>query len=476
MNRRLLSHAALAAMTVMVSAGLIAGPAHAAEPSPTPVPHASDVNVARALAACDPRGTTPSDASVATQLNGTLRAKMRGYMSAYRVSCARMVIKAVHDRGLNPRAAVIAITTTIVETSIDNISEELDHDSLGLFQQRASWGSRDQRLNPTWAANAFLNKMISKYPNNGWMTAQIGQVCQAVQVSAYPDRYQPQAADAQLIVNAIWPMISAPVEGRLYREPSGTIAVVAGGAPVRFSSMEELNASGYEGAPFTNVPAGWLNTLPQSPRDGTYLRNAADGGISVIAGGAKYGLSHPEWTALGQPASINVPIRLINTYGAVPRNGTYLRNHANGNIVIIAGSAKYSLTAAQYDTLGKPAFTNVPIGFINRIGTDPTNGTYLRNPVTASVYLTVGGAKHGLSYDEWIALGQPAPTNVPIEWINTFGAIPRNGTYLRNPVDSSIYAITNNHKKALSYDEWAALGKPDSTNVPINYLNTIPNV
>ncbi|WP_329427442.1 M23 family metallopeptidase [Streptosporangium sp. NBC_01495] len=267
----------------------------------------------------------------------------------------------------------------------------------------------------------------------------------------------------------------APVEGRLYREPSGTIAVVAGGAPVRFSSMEELNASGYEGAPFTNVPAGWLNTLPQSPRDGTYLRNAADGGISVIAGGAKYGLSHPEWTALGQPASINVPIRLINTYGAIPRNGTYLRNHANGNIVIIAGSAKYSLTAAQYDTLGKPAFTNVPIGFINRIGTDPTNGTYLRNPVTASVYLTVGGAKHGLSYDEWIALGQPAPTNVPIEWINTFGAIPRNGTYLRNPVDGTIYAITNNHKKALSYDEWAALGKPDSTNVPINYLNTIPN-
>ncbi|GAA4208341.1 hypothetical protein GCM10022252_73360 [Streptosporangium oxazolinicum] len=266
-----------------------------------------------------------------------------------------------------------------------------------------------------------------------------------------------------------------PVEGRLYREPNGTVAVVAGGAPVRFTSMDELNASGYEGAPLTNVPAGWLNTLPQTPRDGTYLRNASGGGISIITGGAKYDLSLAEWTALGQPASVNVPVRLINTYGTTPRNGTYLRNHADGSIFVIAGAAKYGLTPAQYDTLGTPAFTNVPIGFINKIGAEPTNGTYLRNPVNGSVYLTAGGAKYGLSLPEWTALGEPDSTNVPIEWINTFTAIPRNGTYLRNHADGTVYAITNNHKKPLSYDEWVTLGKPDSTNVPIGYLNTIPN-
>ncbi|AWS48530.1 hypothetical protein DKM19_19055 [Streptosporangium sp. 'caverna'] len=135
---------------------------------------------------------------------------MRGYMTAYRVSCARMVIKAVHDRGLDPRAAVIAIATTIVETSIQNISEEVDHDSLGLFQQRASWGSASQRLNPTWATNAFLDKMLRAYPNNSWKTASIGAVCQAVQVSAYPDRYQVEAGDAQIIVNTLLTDISGP--------------------------------------------------------------------------------------------------------------------------------------------------------------------------------------------------------------------------------------------------------------------------
>ncbi|MDA0638975.1 VCBS repeat-containing protein, partial [Nonomuraea sp. MCN248] len=177
-----------------------------ASASPTdPDPTIPITVAAYQLAPCDSRGTTALDASLATQLNSSLKAKMRGYMSAYRVSCARMVIKAVRDRGLDVRAAAIAMATVIVETSIQNISEEVDHDSLGLFQQRASWGSASQRLNPTWATNAFLDKMIRLYPNNSWKTAPIGEVCQAVQVSAYPSRYQEQAGDAQIIANTIWP-------------------------------------------------------------------------------------------------------------------------------------------------------------------------------------------------------------------------------------------------------------------------------
>ncbi|WP_203994939.1 hypothetical protein, partial [Sphaerisporangium rufum] len=196
---RLATLAGLAALT-----GLLALPAPAmAAPSPPPSPLAGAVTAAYTTAPCDPAGTTSTDAALATQLNASLGAKMRGYMSAYRVSCARMVVKAVQDRGLDLRAAVIAVTTVIVETSLQNISEEVDHDSLGLFQQRASWGTAAQRLDPIWATNAFLSKMLSKYPSNSWKTAPIGEVCQAVQVSAYPDRYQPQAADAQLIVNAV---------------------------------------------------------------------------------------------------------------------------------------------------------------------------------------------------------------------------------------------------------------------------------
>jgi len=142
MFRTLASRVLITAAALITALG-VAGTAHpalaGAQSQPTPEPStAADVRAAYQLAACDPNGITSTDTARAAQLNGTLKAKMRGYMTAYRVSCARMVIKAVHDRGLDPRAATIAIATTIVETSIQNISEEVDHDSLGLFQQRAS--------------------------------------------------------------------------------------------------------------------------------------------------------------------------------------------------------------------------------------------------------------------------------------------------------------------------------------------------
>ncbi|MGN9840853.1 hypothetical protein ACTMTI_22290 [Nonomuraea sp. H19] len=481
MNRRLISRAALGTLAVTAAAALFASPAHAtawADPTPTPAPSAGAVNAARAVAACDPHGASAADATVAGRLNTTLKAKMRGYMSAYRVSCARMVIKAVHDRGLNPRAAVIAIATTIVESSIDNISVELDHDSLGLFQQRASWGSREQRLDPTWATNAFLNKMISKYPGNAWMTAPIGEVCQKVQVSAYPDRYQPQAGDAQIIVNTIWPLISAPstpVEGRLYREPDGTIAVIAGGAPVRFAGMAELEAAGYGDTAWTGVPAGWLNNLPQEPRDGTYLRSPANGSIYVTAGGAKYHLSPTDWEALGKPGSINVPVRVIDSYKAVPEDGTYLRRATDGAVFLVAGGAGYHLDPAQWEALGKPASTNVPGGFIDTLSDSPAPGTYLRNPADGAIFVTVGGAKYHVNPAEYEALGSPPATNAPMAWISSFGSIPADGSYLRNVADGAIHVVEAGKKRHLSLDEWTALGRPASTNVPAGFLNLIPD-
>ncbi|MFB9884600.1 hypothetical protein ACFFMN_42385, partial [Planobispora siamensis] len=158
-------------------------------------------------APCGSRGVTAQDTELAAWLNTRLTKKLRGYMDGYRVSCARAVIETVRARGLSQRAAVIAITTAIVETGVRNINREVDHDSLGVFQQRATWGSAAQRLNVAWATGAFLDKMLRKYPDGSWQSAVVGDVCQRVQVSKYPERYQPQAGDGQIIVSALW---SAP--------------------------------------------------------------------------------------------------------------------------------------------------------------------------------------------------------------------------------------------------------------------------
>jgi hypothetical protein len=213
------------ALLAAVAVGLASGPAVAAQSGAEgpDVPVGADpragLRAEYATAPCDPNGPTTQDGQLATLLNGQLAAIMRGHMTAYRISCARMVVEAVEARGLPARAATIALTTVIVESSLDNVAETVDHDSLGLFQQRASWGSAANRLNPTWATHAFLNAMLEEYPDNSWMTAPIGEICQAVQISRYPSRYQPQAVDAQLIVNALWSPRDAV---GVFRPASGT--------------------------------------------------------------------------------------------------------------------------------------------------------------------------------------------------------------------------------------------------------------
>ena len=153
---------------------------------------------------CRPGGPTPADKAVVAKIGGKLRGKLRGALNGQRICCARQIVAGVQARRMHKRAAVIAVTTAIVESTLLNINRELDHDSLGLFQQRASWGSRAQRLNPRWATNAFVNAMLRKLPGNAWMRWPIGKVCQKVQVSAYPNRYQHEAADAAIIVGALW--------------------------------------------------------------------------------------------------------------------------------------------------------------------------------------------------------------------------------------------------------------------------------
>jgi DNA-directed RNA polymerase subunit N (RpoN/RPB10) len=192
--------------------------------------------LAYAIAPCDPTvGVTAGDSALASSLNSQLGQKMRGQLTGYRVSCARTVVGTVRIRGIDARAATIAMTAVIVESSIDNIAEEIDHDSLGLFQQRASWGSRSQRLDVAWATNAFLNKMLQLYPDGSWRTRPVGEVCQAVQASAFPDRYQPQASDGAILAGALWNLGANAVaggdvtgDGRLdlvARRPDGSLSL-----------------------------------------------------------------------------------------------------------------------------------------------------------------------------------------------------------------------------------------------------------
>ena len=90
---------------------------------------------------------------------------------------AATIVNIVAQRGLPRRAAVIAISTVIVESRLVNVGHG-DRDSLGLYQQRPSqgWGTPEQILNPDYATRIFLDRLIAL---PGWATMPPGTAAQA---------------------------------------------------------------------------------------------------------------------------------------------------------------------------------------------------------------------------------------------------------------------------------------------------------
>lgn len=162
---------------------------------------------------CRPGDVTSADRVVANQLRPLMSGvRLGSYIDARRVACARIIVRTVQKRGLGQRAAVIAMTAAIAESTLTNHTDAVDHDSLGLFQQRPSqgWGTPGQLVDPVYATNAFLKAMFRKYPDGRWLTGDIGAICQKVQTSALPGAYSPEVPDAALIVSALWAQVAAP--------------------------------------------------------------------------------------------------------------------------------------------------------------------------------------------------------------------------------------------------------------------------
>lgn len=96
------------------------------------------------------------------------------------------------------RVAVIALITGIVESNLRNLNYG-DRDSLGWLQQRPSqgWGTAEQVTNVTYATDKFIDVLLKV---RTWRIDDYGAVAQAVQRSAFPDRYARHVGEAQRIV------------------------------------------------------------------------------------------------------------------------------------------------------------------------------------------------------------------------------------------------------------------------------------
>ncbi|KAJ5698450.1 hypothetical protein N7462_000455 [Penicillium macrosclerotiorum] len=141
--------------------------------------------------------------------NGTLPG-----LSSTQSAHAKEIIAEAKSEDLGHHGCTAGIATALVESSIliyanNAVPESLnyphdkvgsDHDSVGIFQQRAMYY-------PDIAADMDAGKSAAQFYKkmqgiSGWKTMDVGTLCQKVQGSAYPTRYAERVAEAEKICTA----------------------------------------------------------------------------------------------------------------------------------------------------------------------------------------------------------------------------------------------------------------------------------
>jgi hypothetical protein len=140
--------------------------------------------------AAKPAPATPNNDASLPRIHG---------LSSSQVANAWAIVNEGHRMGISKRGQTIAMATALQESNLHNYTHAVDHDSLGIFQQRpsAGWGTPRQIETPTYAAHAFYHALL-RY-KSAWSCLTCA--AQDVQRSAYPTAYAKREPFATLIVN-----------------------------------------------------------------------------------------------------------------------------------------------------------------------------------------------------------------------------------------------------------------------------------
>nr|MDQ2710085.1 hypothetical protein [Actinomycetota bacterium] len=110
---------------------------------------------------------------------GTAQTVLDQHLDAEQMANATTIVTVVNHRVLPARAAVIALATAYQESRFHNVQVAVDHDSLGLFQQRVMYYTAAVAADPVKATGAFLDRVVQQ-PN--WQTRPLTDVAADVQL------------------------------------------------------------------------------------------------------------------------------------------------------------------------------------------------------------------------------------------------------------------------------------------------------
>lgn len=146
-------------------------------------------------------------------------------------------------------------------------------------------------------------------------------------------------------------------------------------------------------------------------------------------------------------------------------------------ISIVAGGARYALSPAEWAAMQPRAFTQITAAAAATLGVVPRDNTFLRNASTGEIFQIVGGSRYWVrSTAELRTLGNPTATNVPVGFINRMPDLaPAGPVVLRDPVSGGIYLVVGCARHHVrSNAEWQEIGSPAAVPVTSRLIDRIP--
>lgn len=250
--------------------------------------------------------------------------------SPEQISNAKVIIQVGRQVGASDRDITIALMAGWQESGLRNLNYG-DRDSIGLFQQRTPWGSRQDRLDPVKSARMFFlggqqgQRGLMDFSNRD--SYSLGQAAQKVQVSAFPDAYNKWQNESEQLLSELGGSSAHPLVPIIPTKPTAgdtstpTSTPVVPPAPTTALGLDSPVASGTEAAGLATPSAPGAESADKQPvitdvpqMDETAflpLSNGKPGGVAGTfedlfpktgtAGGARQRIADLAKTALGVP-------------------------------------------------------------------------------------------------------------------------------------------------------------------------------
>lgn len=304
------------------------------------------------VAAADDSDTT--DASCGP--GGTGQAVANQDLDAEQLANAATIVRVTGQRSLPPYAATIALATAYQESKLHNTTTQVNHDSIGLFQQRVIYYAAAVAADPVKATGAFLDRLVQQ-PN--WQTRPLTDVAADIQqpAAAFRGLYAQWQPLATQLTTQLW--APTPAAGTPVAAGTGIAPLTPPGLPCLGNGADTASP----GAPAAPTPGPAGLTLTGSSAGNT----AATFAMAQIGKPYVWGAQGPSsfdcsGLMLAAWATAGTTIPRVTYTQATTGTPVALQDARTGDLVLIPGSD------------GTPAHPG-HVGMI--AGTDTTGKTWL---------------------------------------------------------------------------------------------------